>query len=109
MRYTLYEAKNDKTPLRKETKFIEDYVSLSKIRYNGRVPVELNINDNGERYQIVPLLLIPFVENAFKHGPEKSRKQAWVQIDLAVDDRILRLYVANSVEDRKSTRLNSSP
>src|SRR3546814_1388818 len=88
MRYTLYEAKNDKTPLRKETKFIEDYVSLSKIRYNGRVPVELNINDNGERYQIVPLLLIPFVENAFKHGPRSeehtSELQSLMRISYAV-------------------------
>src|SRR3546814_11995458 len=71
MRYTLYEAKNDKTPLRKETKFIEDYVSLSKIRYNGRVPDELNINDNGESYQIVSLLLIQFVANGFKNGDRK--------------------------------------
>src|SRR5690606_6721614 len=80
----------------KEIQFIEDYVVLSKMRYNNRVPIELKINDHGEPYHIVPLLLIPFVENAFKHGPEKSRKQAWVQIDLSVTDKVLLLHVGNS-------------
>ncbi|MEC3878624.1 sensor histidine kinase [Parapedobacter sp. 10938] len=97
MRYVLYEAKDEKLPLKKEVQFIQHYVSLMKMRYGDHVSISLTIDDDKEPYRVVPMLLMPFIENAFKHGPERSRKQAWVQIELAVADGMLRLNVGNHV------------
>lgn len=97
MRYLLYEAKDEKLLLQKETQFIEDYVMLAMMRYNDSVRIELMMDEIEEPYRIIPLLLIPFVENAFKHGPEQSRKESWVRIEMSVIEGILHFDVANSV------------
>ena len=97
MKYINYQTKDDEIALTKEVKFIEDYVFFYSMRYRDEVPIELLLECENEPYFIVPLLLIPIVENAFKHGPERSRKDAWVNIQLKVSDKTLRLYVANGV------------
>lgn len=97
MRYVLYEAKDEKLSLQKEIQFIQDYVALMKMRYNDRVPISLKVDDGNEPYWVVPMLLMPFIENAFKHGPDRSRNEAWIRIELTVADSVLRLYVGNQV------------
>jgi two-component system, LytTR family, sensor kinase len=97
MRYLLYEAKDEKLLLQKETQFIEDYVMLVKMRYNDSVRIELLMEEVNEPYRIIPLLLIPFVENAFRHGPEQSRKGTWVRIELRIIDEKLHFHVSNGV------------
>lgn len=97
MRYLLYEAKDEKLLLDKEVRFINDYVALARMRYSDNVRIELLTDEIDEPYRIVPLLLIPFVENAFKHGPEQSRKDAWVRIELTVRDGVLYFKVGNGI------------
>lgn len=97
MRYILYQGKDEKILLSKEIEFIKDYISLAKLRYGEKVPLEFNMEVVDEPYKIVPLILIQFVENAFKHGPDRSRNDVWIHISLSVSNEKLWLVVKNSV------------
>lgn len=68
MRYILYEGNNDMVALQKEVVLIKSYMGLMKMRYSKRVDISVNLQDNLPAATLPPLLLICFVENAFKHG-----------------------------------------
>jgi hypothetical protein len=68
MRYVLTETKNDTVPLDKEIQFVKHYIELQKVRLTDKVVIELKIEGETVGKQIAPLILIPFVENAFKYG-----------------------------------------
>lgn len=71
MRYTLYEAQDKRVPLSKEITYLYNYIGLQKLRFGDEVVIDIDINTGpagAEQYLIEPMLLIPFVENAFKHG-----------------------------------------
>jgi len=69
MQYMLYETDEDKVPLNMEVEYLQNYIDLQRQRFGGKLPinVELKIPSDGS-YEIEPMLLIPFIENAFKHG-----------------------------------------
>lgn len=97
MRYILYKSKHEWIPLDQEIKFIQDYILLAGVRYNNNFPLQCNIKQPDEPYRILPLLLIIFVENAFKHGPDRSEQNAWVNISLNIDEDELVFNVENGV------------
>lgn len=97
MRYMIYEGKDDEIQLSREAGFINNYIELARIRYGDKVPLHTEIADINEPYKIAPLILIPFVENAFKHGPDRSRKNCWVDISLNISNDTLFLRVKNGV------------
>src|SRR5690606_16621918 len=97
VRYSLYQSKDDRILLSKEVQFIKDYIDLARLRCS--VPIETEIEDINEPYQIVPLILIPFVENAFKHGPFRSRAKSWVEISLKIENDNLIFIVKNGVNN----------
>lgn len=68
MRYVLSETKHDTVPLDKEIQFIRHFIELQKVRLTDKVSIEFNVEGETEGKQIAPLILIPFVENAFKYG-----------------------------------------
>jgi two-component system, LytTR family, sensor kinase len=68
MRYMLEESKDEKVGLEKEIEYMKNYIELQRMRISEKVNIRFDIEGNPEPYQIEPLLLIPFVENAFKHG-----------------------------------------
>ncbi|MEH6305698.1 histidine kinase [Olivibacter sp. CPCC 100613] len=103
MRYTLYESRHHFIPLHKELDFIKDFIALMRIRYGERVHIEAHIFDIEEPYRISPLMLIPFVENAFKHGPDKSPNNNFVKINIDVADDWIVLLVENEVEVMQHT------
>lgn len=94
--YMLYECNADWVPLRKEIKLVEDYISLEKIRYGKRLEVSFDIRGEVEDKMIAPMLILPFVENSFKHGVSEELHQSWVSIDLAIRKESLTLKVENS-------------
>lgn len=107
VRYILYQAKDEKILLSKEIGFIKDYINLGMLRFGGNVPIKSEIMENDEPFKIVPLILIPFVENAFKHGPDRSRDNAWIDISLTIIDEKLKLIVKNGVNhSAKETMLS---
>ncbi|MBC8046165.1 MAG: histidine kinase, partial [Fimbriimonadaceae bacterium] len=67
LRYMLYEEK-ETVLLDDEIKYLENYIDLQKIRYDYEIPFNMEIKNPSQKIMITPLLLIPFVENAFKHG-----------------------------------------
>ncbi|QKZ15402.1 sensor histidine kinase [Spirosoma sp. KUDC1026] len=97
MQYTLYETTEPTVPLQKELQFIRDYIALEKIRTGKRADIQVSLPETvDERVQIVPFLLIPFVENAFKHGVQRSARKSWVNLTVAVNETALQLTISNS-------------
>ena len=96
MSYMLYDSQAASVSLGKEINHIKNYTELEKIRYGNRLDVSLNVSGDVNGKQIAPLLLIPFVENAFKHGVSNETDNAWVTIDIKVKDELLAVKVENS-------------
>ncbi|RKE42572.1 sensor histidine kinase [Sphingobacterium detergens] len=97
LRYMLYQTNDDKIFIAKEIQFLNDYLDLTQIRFGDSVNLNFNIAKIREPYRIVPLMLLPFIENAIKHGPDRSRADAWIDVSLTIEDGILRFLVANGV------------
>ena len=100
LHYMLYDCKQPLVPLEKELKMIQDYISLEKIRYGERLDLEVTVNvisPAGEPATnlIAPLLLIPFVENSFKHGTSKMAEHPKVSLIITVKDSILFFKLIN--------------
>lgn len=96
MRYFLYESKENFVPLEKELAVLKDYISLQKIRSGQELDIEINIEGNFHQQQIAPLLLITFLENAFKHGAKGSTGNSFIKMTLALKDHQLNFGVENN-------------
>ncbi|MFZ4522385.1 MAG: sensor histidine kinase [Bacteroidales bacterium] len=94
MRYMLYDATTDSVLLEKEIEYLKSFIELEKLRIRHKDFVELNITGNVEGRTIAPMLLIPFVENAFKHG-SKNVPSPGIRINLAIESRQIRFEVGN--------------
>lgn len=99
LRYILNECSQPLVPLLKELKMIEDYMALEKIRYGDRLKMELEIKGDYSLKMIPPLLLIPLVENSFKHGASKMLDQPWVNLNITIKDQSLYFILSNSRPD----------
>lgn len=99
MRYMLYESNEKKVPLSKELSYMRNYLELESLRHGDRTDIKLDIKGNINGQEIAPLLLIPFVENAFKHGAQRASDLNYVHIDLSVDKNQLNFSVKNSKPD----------
>jgi len=98
LRYMLYEAGGSYIAIEQELKIIEDYISLEKLRYDDSLRINFNYNVEDMKQALPPLLLMPLVENAFKHGAAETRHQPFVDIHLSVTRRQLAFFVKNSAE-----------
>lgn len=96
LNYMLYECDQPKVPLAKELDLLENYIALEKIRYGDRLRVRYSVAGETAGREIPPMLLLPFVENAFKHGVSEQLEEAWVRIAIDVENAALRLSVENS-------------
>ncbi|CAN5414610.1 histidine kinase [soil metagenome] len=96
MQYMLYEGNLAKVPLRQEIDYLENYLALERIRYGDGLYVSFRVDGPTEGVVIAPLLLLPFVENAFKHGVSRQLSDAWLQMQLSVSGSELIFKVENS-------------
>ncbi|WP_143960283.1 sensor histidine kinase [Litoribacter populi] len=96
LRFSLYESKEDRIPLSREIRFLEDYIHLEKIRHHEHVSIDFEVTVEDDDSPIAPLLLITFVENAFKHGVNSSIRNSWVKINLRQQENIITFEVSNS-------------
>jgi two-component system LytT family sensor kinase len=99
LRFMLYETNSDYISIDQELKVISDYIDLEKLRYDESLTINFNYNVEDMKQSVPPLLLIPLVENAFKHGISETRGAAFLDIHLALINRNLLLTVKNSIED----------
>lgn len=103
MRYMLYDSENQKVPLTQEIEYLKSYIELQKIRFSDEVPIRVNLAETNNSHKIEPMLLIPFVENAFKHGVGWI-DDPMIDISLSVDDNILFFEVTNRFDDKNSQK-----
>lgn len=102
LRFVLYETKDKFISIAREIEFLHDYIDLQKIRFNERLKIEFKHEIDDYETQIMPLVLIPFVENAFKHGASQSVDESFILIHLKVKENKLNLTVQNSFETQNS-------
>ena len=98
LRYMLYETSGEYIAIEQELKIIDDFISLEKLRYDETLRINFNHDIEDMKQAVPPLLLIPLVENAFKHGASETRSLPYVDIHLSVKNRQLTFYVKNSTD-----------
>ncbi len=96
LRYILYEGSDKRVSLDKEIKYLRSYAELEKVRHGDRINLSLKIEGDIETQEIVPMLLIPFVENSFKHGFGRDMESGYVNINIQVIQDELKLELKNS-------------
>ncbi len=101
MRFMLRENNLDFIPLSRDLEYLRNYISLQKLRTqsSSNIFIEEKIDEKDYKYSITPMLLIPFVENAFKHGIS-LREKSWIYIDLMCDDKGIHFEVKNSLHQQ---------
>ena len=98
LRFMLYETGGEFISVEQELKIVSDYIELEKLRYDESLRVNFNHDIEDIKQALPPLLLIPLVENAFKHGVSETRNRPFVDIHLSVKKRQLTFVVKNSTE-----------
>lgn len=98
LRFNLYEASGDFIAVEQELKIISDYIALEKLRYDESLRINFNHDIEDMKQALPPLLLIPLVENAFKHGVSETRNRPFVDIHLSIKNRQLLFVIKNSTD-----------
>jgi len=98
LRFMIYETGTEQIKISDEVKMLDDYIELERLRYDDRLTISFirEIDDENER--IAPLLLIPFVENAFKHGASQSRFESFIHLEMNMQNGMLEFTISNSKE-----------
>lgn len=99
LRFMLYECAADQIFLSDELKIIKDYIALEQIRYDQRLKVVYKESIDDYKQKIAPLLLLPFVENAFKHGVEDARFDALIEIAVQLQEGQFSFLIKNTVAE----------
>jgi len=97
MRYFIYEATTEKVPLEKEIEYLDCFVELQRLRYKDPGVIRFTVTGSAEGVRIAPMLFIPFVENACKHG-SSGKQIPSILVDLAIRNEEIRFEVVNYVE-----------
>jgi two-component system sensor histidine kinase AlgZ len=95
MRYMIYDSNYAQVQLNKEIDYMQNYISLEKLRLNDKVKINFNIEGDSDSIRIVPLVLITFLENAFKHGVSSTTSESWINASLTCSPGKLIFEVAN--------------
>ncbi|MCO6477685.1 MAG: sensor histidine kinase [Phaeodactylibacter sp.] len=98
LRYMIYECTEPAVPLEKELKLLESYIELERLRYGERLEASLKLDIDDHQQPIAPLLLLPLVENAFKHGSGESRFKSAISVQLCLKKGKLKLNVRNTAD-----------
>ncbi|MEO6819390.1 MAG: histidine kinase [Ginsengibacter sp.] len=102
LRFMIYESNVAYIPLEKEISLLQQYIELEQLRYSDRLDISFTINGDLNGKQIAPLLLLPFLENAFKHGISHQLDQCWISFDLRLSGPFLYFKLINS-KDKDET------
>jgi two-component system, LytTR family, sensor kinase len=105
--YMLYDSKQHMIPLKKEIEYVNNYIELEKIRYGDRLDISMNVYDSTEHFYITPLLLLPLIENSFKHGICNIGNN-WIRIDISVKEDWLTVKIENSYENKNGKTVSAN-
>lgn len=95
MRYMIYESNEARVLLSHELKYLHDYIEIQRLRLPKDIEINYQLSGNADGVEIEPMLLVPFVENAFKHGISYT-EDSFIDIDIATTENMIRLTVKNS-------------
>ncbi|MBD0332559.1 MAG: sensor histidine kinase [Chitinophagaceae bacterium] len=98
MKYTLYECNGEFVSLERELENIRDYIELERIRKNENVRFQIDIGTHADEYRVAPLILMTFVENAFKHVSNHRDRENYIVISIDVKDHWLTCQIRNSAK-----------
>jgi two-component system LytT family sensor kinase len=101
LNYNLYEAKQNFVSLSSEIAYLQHYIELQKNRYGSKLDASINIYDEINDLYIAPLLLLPLIENSFKHGIANSIKQGWIRVDVSRQTDNFSIKIENSIEEKE--------
>lgn len=107
LRYQLYEMNGSTIAIEKEINYLKDYVDLQKLRKDNHYAVEMECSDSVKGFVIEPLLLIPFVENAFKHISHHQNQLNFIRLRLDVNENVFYFSVLNSTEKTATDQTHS--
>lgn len=106
MRYVLYETKDKDQSLSKEIVFIQNYLDLEKIRYTQNLQLDFEVIGNPKGKKIAPMLLVQFIENAFKHGANQNIGKVRISIQIKIEDTFLHFRVSNTKPKNPALPIN---
>ncbi|HEV7780571.1 MAG TPA: histidine kinase [Chitinophagaceae bacterium] len=95
LRFMLYEGTQPLVPLAREITMVKDYISLEKIRYGNKLELHLDLPSATNDLYIAPLLLLPLVENCFKHGTSNMLEQPWINLQISIRDKQMQMKLIN--------------
>ncbi|HEU5164504.1 MAG TPA: histidine kinase [Chitinophagaceae bacterium] len=97
--YMLYECDNPLVPLEKEIAMMKEYMQLEKIRHNDEPEMEVNIKGDLSGQMIAPFLLLPFIENSFKHCAQMT-EQFWINMDIKIEGNHFTMKLTNGIPEQ---------
>lgn len=97
MRYMIYDTKDKLVPLNKELDYIVNYLELQKLRCDKTTRIKYEIRGEVNSHQIVPFLLIPFIENSFKHGGMNQNDTNIIDLSIIIEEESLEMQLKNSI------------
>ena len=100
MRYLLYATRKRKQDLRSEIDCIQNYIDLERIRFNDTLQIDVGISGDMDNKVIAPMLLVPLIENCFKHGASKNIGDMHISVDVDVTDDFLYFKVSNTIPEK---------
>jgi sensor histidine kinase YesM len=109
LRFMLYEGNQSLVPLSKELKMVQDYIYLEKIRYDDHLDVHIDLPADTDDLHITPLLLLPLVENCFKHGTSNMLEQPWLSLHIHLEDTIMHMKLINGKPAGTSKKTDNYP
>ncbi len=105
LRYMLYECNAGEVPLDNELAALKKYIELEKLRYGNRLDISYSCTGETNDLVIAPLLLLPFVENSFKHGVSNQLDQCWINLHLHAANGGIIFNLSNSCSNENSTAI----
>lgn len=94
--YMLYDCRSAEVRLEKELEIMKNYIELERERYDKRIDISWKVSGEVRNTFIAPLMMLPFLENAFKHGTSEQIEKSWLSVDIAVTGNKLKVKIANS-------------
>ncbi len=97
--YMLYECDKSIVPLEKEITIMKEYMQLERIRHNDELEMEVNVKGDLNGKTIAPFLLLPFIENSFKHSSQMT-EQFWINMDIRIEGDHFSMKLANGMSEK---------
>lgn len=98
MRYSVYDGEKDTVLLSEEVTYLQNYIELHKMRYHKAIDIQFNTDISDNDYKVMPLLFIILLENAFKHGVENLRNNAYVHLTLKAHQNTIHFEIENNFD-----------